>query len=564
MGVENQRTKIMKIHKTLPEEDNIQWKADSPSVKGMRRILPIAALLSAVSLAGGIAAFFNIGLTSLIGILAIIGFAVAAWYFDALAVGSGQSVVRDFILGKGGQIEMGTLFWINVAFAALISLTMVFGSFRMSKNGISYLVLEVRKAKEIRTQTDTILNQTVAGAAGQNDNILKAKEVAYQSRVDAVNTTYAGKIEALEAEIQRRQNQRNDDNFQYIDNRIAKLRSQIGTLKAEQGEAIAELAAAFAAEQDRILAGNEDLQSVVLEDAKAASDRQKQEQALKDRADQQLSSLVSSIFSWSVVLMLIIGLRLTMLETRNGILPNPIMTNNDVSGPAMLLRFVMAIPHFIFSCLAWISEWLYAKAPKHRTPVVDNDLVDFKGAQAKVVAIRKESKAKPKKAAGEFQKIGFKRAEELAAEVGSEKLGSGILEPKKVGSEKLGSAKLEPEKLGSEKPGSGPKKLANKGSRKFSAPEPQKAGTKTPEKPGSAQDLTEAEKALIREVKFAKKELTKYKKRVASSYQKIKAAERAGQAPKTQTLNAYENRKSKVEELTAEIEQLEAKLKSMS
>ncbi|PHN06148.1 hypothetical protein [Flavilitoribacter nigricans] len=556
----------MKIHKTLPEE-NIQWKADSPSVRGMRLILPIAALLSAVSLAGGIAAFLEIELSSTLGILAVILFAVGAWYFDSLAVSSGQSVVRDFILGKGEQIEMGTLFWINVAFAAIISLAMVYGSFQMSRNGIAYLVLEVRSARAIATQTDTVLTESVTGAAAQNDAILQAKQKAYDARVAAVQATYAGRIEALEAEIDRRRRQRNQENRYHIDNQVQKLKKQIGEVKAEQGAELAKLATAFAAEQDRLLAGNEDLQEVAVEDAKAASMRQKEQQAVKDRMDRSLSTLVSSIFSWSVVLMLIIGLRLTMLETRNGILPNPILTNADVSGQAMLFRFLLAVPHFIFSCLAWLSEWLYRKAPKHRTPVVDNDLVDFKSAQAKVVAIRKESKAKPKKAAAALTEIGFKRSGELAAqgpEVGSGKVGSGMVEQEKLGSAKVGSSAAEPEKVGSKKPGSDPKKLANKGSRFFSGTKTPKSETGTPAKVGSETNLSEAEKELIRQIRYSKKELTKYKKRVASSYQKIKADERAGKTPKTQTLNAYENRKSKVDELTAEIEQLEAKLKSMS
>lgn len=410
----------MKIHKTLPE-DSTQFQADAPGIKGMRLIMPVAALLSAVSLAGGIASFFELGLTTIAGICLTVAFAIAAWYFDALAVSSGQSVVRESILAFiRKEIEVDVLFWVNLVFAALICGAMVFGSFTMSRNGISYLVLEVRKAKEIRTATDTTLTATIAGASDQNAGILEAKKTAYNAQVAAINTTFAGKIEALEAEVERRKKQRHQDNRYHIDNQIQKLKKQIGEAKTEQGEELAALATEFAAEQSRILASREDLQSVVIEDAKAASDRQKQRQQEKDIADRQLSGLVAAIFSWSVVLMLIIGLRLTMLETRNGILPNPILLNSDVSGATMALRFVLAIPNFIISCLAWVAEWLYQVAPKHRTPIVDNDLVDFKAAQAKVVAIRKESK-QDKAPPAERRKIGYSPPG-IAAETDGESL----------------------------------------------------------------------------------------------------------------------------------------------
>lgn len=397
----------MKINKTIPEEST-QWQADAPSVRAMRLIMPIAALLSATSLAGGIASFFELELSSIIGIGLIVFFALAAWFFDGLAVSSGQSVVRDGILAWTKQIDTGLLFWINIAFASLICGAMVFGSFHMSQNGISYLVLEVRRAKEIRTQTDTTLTTTVSSATDQNTAILQAKKAAYDAQVEAIKGSYAGKIEALEAEIGRREKQRNADNRHYIDNQVAKLKKQIGEARAAQGKELGNLATAFTEDQNRLLAGQEDLQAAVIEDAKHASARAKEKQDAKEEADQELSHLVSSIFAWSVVLMLVIGLRLTMLETRNGILPNPILSNADLSGSAMLLRFVMAVPNFIFSCLSWLSEWLYRVAPKHRTPVVDNDLVDFKSAQAQVIAIRKEGKTR-KLAAAERREIGYKK-----------------------------------------------------------------------------------------------------------------------------------------------------------
>lgn len=404
----------MKIHKTQPEESKL-WQTDAPGIRAMRVIMPIAALLSAVSLAGGIASFFEVGLTTIIGICLIVAFAVAAWHFDALAVSSGQSVVRELILAFiRKEIEVDVLFWFNLVFATLICGGMVFGSFQMSRNGISYLVLEVRKAKEIRTATDTTLTNTIAGASDQNAEILEAKKVAHEAQVAAVNATYTGKVEALEAEIQRRKKQRSSENYQYIDQRIAKLKMQIGEVKAEQGQELAGLAGAFAEEQARILAGNEQLQSIIIEDAKSAADRRKTQQEEKDAADRALSGLVAAIFSWSVILMLIIGLRLAMLETRNGILPNPILSNFDLSGSAMPIRFLLAIPNFVLSCLHWIGEWLYRVAPKRPTPTVDNDLVDFKAAQGKVVAIRKEGKTRAAPASVGRREIGFGRQQATA------------------------------------------------------------------------------------------------------------------------------------------------------
>lgn len=529
----------MQIHKTTPE-DSRQWQSDSPSVKGMRLLMPIAALLSAVSLAGGIASFFQVGLTTTAGICLIVALAVAAWRFDALAVSSGQSVVREIILAFiRKEVTVDVLFWVNLVFAAIICAAMVFGSFQMSRNGISYLVLEVRKAKEIHTQTDTVLTSTIAGAANESAGILQAKQEAYNAQVAAINTAYAGKIEALEADVVRREKQKNADNRQNIDQQVQKLKKRIGDAKAEQGEKLAALAATFAADQARILAGNEQLQAVVIDDAKAAAGRRKLQQDQKDQADLMLSGLVSSIFAWSVVLMLVIGLRLALLETRNGILPNPILRNEDISGSAMMLRFILSIPNFVFACLNWLSERLYVLAPKRPTPVVDSDVVDFHAAQMEVVAIRKEGKTR-KLAAAERREIGFRKVGSEVEKVGSEISGS---------TEKVGSENLVPEQ----------KKLANKGG-KFS--EPKKL---VPVKVGSTEDaeMDPAQRELIQQIKFAKKELTKYKKRQSASYQKILADQKVGNEPKAQQLNAYENRTAKVEELTAQVQALEAQLKSM-
>jgi len=531
----------MKIHRTEPEETKL-WQTDAPGIKAMRIIMPIAALLSAISLAGGIASFLGVELTTIIGIGLVITFAFAAWHFDALAVSSGQSVVRESILAFiRKEIKADVLFWINLGFATLICGAMVFSSFQMSKNGIGYLVLEIRKAKEIHTQTDTTLNTTINMATDQNSEVLAAKKAAHEAEQVAINATYDGKIEALESEIQRREKQRTSKNYQYIDNKIASLKRQIGEAKAERGEKLTALASAFTQEQSQLLANNQDLQQVVLKDAEEASQRRKQKQEDKDRADQELSQLVAAIFSWSIILLLVIGLRLTMLETRNGILPNPILSNRDLSGPTLLIRNLMALPNYFLSCLQWVNEWLYRMAPKQLTPVVDNDLVDFKSAQGKVIAIRKERKSKAKPTVAERREIGFHKTGSDGSEFGFENLGTA-------------------ENLGLEKVGSREKKLVNKGD-KISRSE--KVGSA---KVGSAEgeEMSEEKRALIQQIKLSKKELTKYKKRKASSYQKIEAARREGEQPKRQTLNAYENRSQRVEQLTQQIQQLEAQINSLT
>ncbi len=531
----------MKIHRTEPEESKL-WQTDAPGIKAMRIILPIAALLSAVSLAGGIASFLGVELTTIIGIGLVLVFAFAAWHFDALAVSSGQSVVRESILAFiRKEIKADVLFWINLAFATLICGAMIFGSFQMSKDGIGYLVLEIRKAKEIRTQTDTTLNSTIHMATDQNSEILATKKAAYKAEETAINTTYDGKIEALESEIQRREKQRTSENYQYIDNKIASLRRQIGEAKAERGEKLAALANTFAQEQSQLLANTQNLQQVVIKDAEEASQRRKRKQEDKDKADQELSQLVAAIFSWSVILMLVIGLRLTMLETRNGILPNPILSNRDLSGPTLLIRNLMALPNYLLSCLQWASEWLYRIAPKQLTPVVDNDLVDFKSAQGKVIAIRKERKSKAKPIAAERREIGFR------------KTGAG---GSKVGSEKLGTA----EDLVLEKVGPSEKKLANKGGKISRSGKVGLAKVSS----GEQAEMSDEKRALIQQIKLSKKELTKYKKRKASSFQKIEAARREGEQPKHQTLKAYENRSQRVEQLTQKIQQLEEQINSLT
>lgn len=378
----------MQINKTYPESST-RWQSDSPSVKAMRTIKPIAALLSAISLSGGIASFFNLGFTSIIGIALIIAFAVFAWHFDGMAVTSGESAVREGILAWKGEISIDLLFWLNMALSILLCGAMVFGSFKMSQNGITYLVLEVRKVKEIRTQVDTALTDAVQMAGNQNAGMLEAEKSAYEARVNAVNTKYSGEIEALEAEITRREAQRNDSNKDYITNRISRIRKQIGETKSRQGEELAKLSEDFAARQKEILNSDSDLQEIALNEAKQASGRAKKLQDEKDENDKMLSGLVSSIFAWSVVLMLFIGLRLSMLETRNGILPDPVLSNADISGQTVVIRFVMAVPNFLLSCLTWCSEQLYIYSPKKPVPVVDNDIIDFNASQVQVQAQRK-------------------------------------------------------------------------------------------------------------------------------------------------------------------------------
>ena len=65
----------------------------------------------------------------------------------------------------------------------------------------------------------------------------------------------------------------------------------------------------------------------------------------KDQADAQLSNLVSGIFSWSIVLMLVIGVRLERVETKEGlddggkpvsIRAIPMETRTDCSIPGRL------------------------------------------------------------------------------------------------------------------------------------------------------------------------------------------------------------------------------------
>lgn len=417
----------MKIFKSVPN-DSTQWRSDSPSVKAMRLILPVAATLSAVSLAGGLSSFLGLNLSTNLHLIVAAAFVVAAYFFDGLGISSARSVVRDFILSSGRApdpedddeepeddyegveknlvpelrgyehnqkvraIERDTLFWVSVSLAAVIAVAVVVGSFRASQNGIRYLVLEYRKAQELKTETDTTLTATIGGATDQNAAILEAKREAYEAQRAAIVTAWDGKIKAVTVEIGRRRSQRTESNFQYIDNLVAKLEKQRAELEGKKGEALAGLAAGFADEQARLLATTETLTAVTVDDAKAASERRKKEQAEKDTADKELSNLVSAIFSWSVVLMLVIGVRLELLEVRNGILPNPILSNVDLSGLEDLRRFAMAIPYFLFSWVHFAFDKLYDLAAKRRPPVVDNDLVDYSAAQIEVQAIRKEGK----------------------------------------------------------------------------------------------------------------------------------------------------------------------------
>lgn len=507
----------MKIFRTRGR-DSVQWRSDAPGIKAMRAVMLPAAILSAVSLGGGLSSFLELDLSKTIHLIIAAAFVVAAFFFDGLGISSARSCVRDFILSSGRApdpedgIERDTLFWVSVSLAAVIAVAVVLGSFRASRQGISYLVLEYRKAQELKTETDTTLTATIGGATDQNAAILEAKREAYEAQRAAMVTAWDGKIKAVTVEIGRRQKQRTESNFQYIDNLVAKLERQRAELEGKKGEALAGLAAGFADEQARLLANTETLTAVTVDDAKEASERRKEEQAEKDTADKELSHLVSAIFSWSIVLMLVIGVRLELLEVRNGILPNPILSNVDLSGLEDLRRFAMAVPYFLFSWVHFAFDKLYDLAAKRRPPVVDNDLVDYSAAQIEVQAIRKEGKIRhlPGPPA-ERRAIGYGQAGKPGTDTAKD------LDPL--------SAKIEP---------------------------------------GTTQPSDDERKAIVNQIKLTKRELRKYKKRQSSSYQKILSAQKKGEEPRAQTVQAYENRTEWVNRLTAEIKELESKLNSLN
>lgn len=500
----------MKIFKSVPTASK-QWQSDSISVKAMRIILPIAAVLSAISLAGGLASFLELNLTNTIHLVIAIGFVLAAFFFDGLGITSGRSVVRDFILSSKGEIERGVLFWINVSLAVIIAGAVVIASFNASRNGIKYLVIEAKKAKELRTQIDSTLTATIDQAQGNNNAVLEAKKQAYEAQRSAIVATYAGKLEAVTVDIAKRRRQRSESNKDWIDNKISSLEKQAAQLRAEQGEEIATLAATFAEEQSRILASSESLQAVTVKDAEEAAERRKEKQTAKDAADKQLSNLVSGIFSWAVVLMMVIGIRLELLEVRNNILPNPILSNSDLSGLEDARRFIMALPYFLFSWVHYGAEQLYHYAAKRQPPIVDNDLINYSAAQIEEEAIRKEGKIRtlPGRPA-QRRAIGYNQA----------------------------------------------------------APEPEQENNLPPLsskfKPSLNQPSDDEKKAIVNQIKATKRELRKYKKRQSSSYQMIKAAERKGEEPRAQTVQAYENRTEWVNKLEAEIRTLENKLNSIN
>ncbi len=504
----------MKIFRTKPEEST-QWQSDSPSVKAIRLILPIAAILSAVSLSGGLASFLELKLTNNLHLILAVFFAIAAFFFDGLGISSGRSVVRDFILSAKGEIERGYLFWISVALAALIAVAVVLGSFRASQDGIKYLVMEAKKAQGLKTETDTTLTATVDQASDQNAAILAAKQEAYEAEKAAIIATYAGKIEAVNIDLAKQKRQRTGDNYQFIDNQVSRLEKRRAELEAKKGAELAGLASSFADEQARLLATTESLTAVTVEDAKEASERRKKKQDAKDQADEQLSNLVSGIFSWSIVLMLFIGVRLEILETRNGILPNPILSNADLSGLEGVKRFVTALPYFVFSWVNYAAEKLYEFAAKKPVPIVDNDLIDYNAAQQEEEAIRKEGKIRTLPKPITRRAIGYNQA---AAQVGSK--AENNLPPL--------SANFEPRLNHENKP-----------------------------------DSNHEKKDLINQIKISKRELRKYKKRQSSSYQKILQAQKKGEEPQARTVQAYENRSEWVQRLESEIQQLEEKLNSL-
>lgn len=507
----------MRIFKTTPSEST-QWRSDAPGIKAMRLILPVAATLSAVSLAGGLSSFLGLNLSTNLHLIIAAAFVVAAYFFDGLGISSARSVVRDFILSSGrapdpeDAIARDTLFWVSVNLAAVIAVAVVAGSFIASRNGIKYLVIQYRQAQTIETETDTTLTATIDGATDQNAAILAAKREAYEAQRAAMEAAWDGKIKAVTVEIGRRQKQRTESNFQYIDNLVAKLEKQRAEMEGKKGESLAGLAAGFADEQARLLATTETLTAVTVDDAKSASARRKREQAEKDAADKELSHLVAGIFSYSIFLMLLVGVRLEVLEVRNSVLPNPILTQGDLSGLEDIRRFAMAVPYFLFSWVHFAFDKLYDLAAKRRPPVVDNDLVDYSAAQIEVQAIRKEGKIRhlPGPPA-ERRAIGYGQAGKPGTDAAKD------LDPL--------SAKIEP---------------------------------------GTTQPSDDEKKAIVNQIKLTKRELRKYKKRQSSSYQTILAAKRKGEEPKAQTVQAYENRTEWVNRLTAEIKELESKLNSLT
>ena len=497
----------MKIFKSVPN-DSTQWRSDSPSVKAMRLILPVAAILSAVSLGGGLSSFLELDLLKTIHLIIAAGFVIGAFFFDAMGITSGRSVVRDFILSANGETERGVLFWINVSLAAVICSAVVFGSFRASKNGIKYLVVEYRKAQEVKTETDTTLTATVDEAEDKNAAILEAKRQAYEAQRAAMASAWDGKIKAVTVEIGRRKKQRTKQNYQYIDNLVAKLEKQRAELEGKKGEALAGLAAGFAEEQARLLASAETLTAVTVEDAKEASERRKEKQAEKDAADAQLSALVAGIFSWSIVLMLVIGLRLELLEVRNGILPNPILSNGDLSGLEDVRRFVMAVPYFLFSWIHYGAEMLYTWAAKRRPPVVDNDLIDYRAAQIEVAAIRKEGKVRTLPTTEPRRAIGYNSTG------------------------------------GTTGKGHAPFNLHEK---------PHETGPEDPTK-SPTDETTKPENAA--KARQLRKDLNKYKKRHARHVQKKIALESKGEPVPQRTLEAIENNEQWVKHFEAKLKAL--------
>lgn len=501
----------MKIFRTKPD-DSTQWRSDSPSVKAMRVVLPIAALLSAVSLAGGLSSFLELNLVNKWHIAITVAFVVGAFYFDALGISSGRAVVRDFILSARGEIDRGVLFWISSSLAAVIAITVVLASFTASRNGIAHLVLEYRQAQELTTEVDSTLTTTVDQAQGSNAAIIEAKRQTYEAERTAIVTTYDARIEAVNVDIDKRRRQRTNENRQWIDNKISSLQKRAAELEAEKGVQLAALARAFSEDQARLLAESERLQDVVVTDAQEASQRRKKKQTEKDQADKQLSGLVSGIFSWSVVLMMVIGLRLELLEVRNNILPNPILSNGDLSGLEDVRRFIMSVPYFLFSWIHYASEKLYEFAAKRQPPTVDNDLVNYQASQIEVKAIRKEGKVR--------------------------RLPDRQIERRAIGYNQSG------------KPGTEAKNDLDPLCANF--------------EPSSDQDPDVDRKAIIEQIKLTKRELRKYKKRQSSSYQTILAAKRKGEEPKQQTVQAYENRTEWVQRLEAELHTLESKLNSLN
>lgn len=378
----------MKIHKTFPDAPTDQFKADAPSIKAMNRILPFAAALSAASLAGGIAAFLSLPILSFWGLPTTLLLFLFAWHYDQTAVVSGQSVVRELILIRLGM-NRGTWFLASLVFSAIICIFMAIGSFFMSRSGVEYLVIQLKKDDTVNLLSDSTLFRASDNSDQRLQMALDLENKTYQDQKQAIEQKYKGQIQALEAEIKRKESQRTTDNTLFIDSQLSRLNKQIAGKIAEQGKELSTLSASFQARQSQILSKMDTLQSITLNQAQKDQDRSDKKAEDLEAKNKMVAGVISAIFSYSVFLMLAISIRLTILETRNQILPAPILENSDISGADLNLRWVTAIPAYFVSWWIHLSEKLYEKAPDRPIPVIDDRIIDFSVSGEVVQAVKK-------------------------------------------------------------------------------------------------------------------------------------------------------------------------------